>query len=457
MEQTFIEQEYLDAIYKAAKQNDREKFRDLFLKLHTNDQLEAYKLLYPESKAKITQFLLPPEFAEIFDIMETDERLETLEHLPDKYVLDTLEFVSDDNVVDFLRSLDEETATKIIAKMDEEDRHPIERLLLHKEKTAGAIMTTEFIVAHRDDSVDSILEQARQIGREAEMIYYIYVLDDAGKLEGVVSLRDLILAPTQSAVKDIMNTQVVNVHPETNQRMVTYLIREYDLLAIPVIDKNDVMLGIVTVDDILEIMGIESITDLQRMSGILIPDDVTAEELRDETVIEMTKSRLPWIIILLFLGLISANVISRFEGVLSQVVALAAFMPIIMDTAGNVGTQALAVSIRRLTQQDQDGPGIITLLLKEFLTGVLMGIASGIVMFGISYVIYQNHILSLVVGLAIAVTISISCVIGYIIPGLFSRFGIDPAVSSGPFVTTINDTFGLFTYFTMATLVLHLL
>src|SRR5699024_215884 len=208
------------------------------------------------------------------------------------------------------------------------------------------------------------------------------------------------------------------------------------------------LLGIVTVDDVLDIIHDEMTEDFHRFGGISASDEETTEE---ETILQMTRKRLPWIIILIFLGLISANLISAFEETLAQVVALAAFMPIILDTAGNVGTQSLAVSVRRLTVNKDEEENFWKLLGKEFGSGVLIGLVAALTIGILSYFLYGNFILSAIISVSLLITLSLSTVIGATIPSLFDKIGIDPAVASGPFITTINDTYALVIYFGLAT------
>lgn len=443
---------YYEDIYKAAKNDDKNSFRDLFLKLHTNDQIEVLDLLYPENKAKITGFLSPEEFAEIFDMLEIEEQDDAMNYLPADYLTSTLHYVSDDNVTDFLLSLEQDKRQILLERMAIPDRIAIEKLLQHDESTAGSIMTTEMITVSENDSPKAVIEKMRDIGRQAEMIYYIYVLNESGHLTGVLSLRDLILSPENEKVKNIMNPQISSVLVTDDQEDVAKLIQDYDLLAIPVVTMDNILVGIVTVDDIMDVLQDEATEDIHKLAGI--NHDSGDDSASGDSILRMTRTRLPWIIILIFMGLISAQLIGYFEDTISQVVLLAAFMPIIMDTAGNVGTQSLAVSVRRITTGDDSEP-FLTLLWKEFASGMLMGVASGIAISLIAAVLYGNWALTVVVGLSLLFTISISTVVGYVVPVIFTKFNIDPAVASGPFITTINDTVGLVTYFSIATYLLE--
>lgn len=446
-------EEYYDQIYKAIKREEREEFRDLFLKLHERDQVEVFHLLYPEKKVKITEFLMPVEFAELFDDMDFDDQLAAFYYLPSSYLQNVFSFIADDNVVQFISQLDEEKRQQALDIMKPEDLQAIESLLKQKLGTAGALMTTELIRVTTEDTADDVIADMRLIGAQAETIYYIYVVNPSNQLTGVLSLRDLLLSPGDTKVKEIMNTQTIYVSQEMDQEDVARIIQEYDLLAVPVVNDDNILLGIVTVDDVLDVIHDEMTEDFHRFGGISSIDEEEGPE--GETILQMTRKRLPWIIILVFLGLISANLISAFEDTLAQVVALAAFMPIILDSAGNVGTQSLAVSVRRLTLNEENEESFWKMLGKEFGSGVLIGLASAITIGVLSYFLYGSVTLSIIIGSALLMTLSLSTVIGSVVPTLFDKVGIDPAVASGPFITTINDTFALVVYFSLATYFIH--
>lgn len=441
-------EEYHESIYKAIKEGQREEFRDLFLKLHERNQAEVFRLLYPDKKVKITEFLLPDEFAVVFEEMDIDDQLAAFYYLPDTYLQNVFSYIADDNVVHFIGQLDPEKREEALKMMKPEDLKPIENLLKQELGTAGALMTTELIRVSTEQTADEVIADMRLIGAQAETIYYIYVVNMDNQLTGVLSLRDVLLSPGNTKVEKIMNTQTISVSEDMDQKDVARIIQEYDLLAVPVINNENTLLGIVTVDDVLDIIHEEMTEDFHRFAGISASDEESPE---GETVLQMTRKRLPWIIILIFLGLISANLIGAFENTLAQVVALAAFMPIVLDSAGNVGTQSLAVSVRRLSLKEENEDSFWKMLGKEFASGILIGVASAVTIGILSFILYSNVILSFIIGASLLVTLSLSTVIGATIPTLFYKIGIDPAVASGPFITTINDTFALVFYFGLAT------
>src|SRR5699024_9666306 len=361
---------------------------------------------------KITEFLQPEEFAELFEEMDFDNLLAAFHYLPDTYLQNVFSYIADDDVVQFISQLDEEKRNEVLAVMKREDLEEIDSLLQQELETAGAIMTTELIRVSTEETADDVIADMRLIGAQAETIYYIYVVNQNNQLTGVLSLRDVLLSPGDTKVEEIMNTHTISVPQDIDQDEVARIIQEYDLLAVPVIDREDTLLGIVTVDDVIDIIHDEMTEDFHRFGGISGSDEERTEE---ETILQMTKNRLPWIIILIFLGLISANLIGAYEETLAQVVALAAFMPIILDSAGNVGTQSLAVSVRRLTLNEETEDSFWEMLGKEFGSGILIGLASAFTIGVLSYILYSNLVLSIIISSSLLITLSVSTVIGSVV------------------------------------------
>ena len=446
-------QKTYDQIFLAAKKGDRETFRELFLRLHDRDQHEVFHLLYPEKKRKISEFLSPEEFAEIFEWMETEDQEDAVHYLPDEYMAQVFNFMAADDVAHFLTESDETDNQTLLAMMDEEESQRVQELLSYAPKTAGSIMTKEFIAIHYKQTVAEVIEQLRQIGREAETIYYLYVVDEKERLVGVLSLRDLLLSPETETVENIMFNQVVSVRIDEDQEQVARIIQDYNLLAIPVLDHEGKMQGIVTVDDVMDVLEEEVTEDFNEFAAIKRSGDDRKTKV---TPFSTAKSRTPWIVILLFLGMITGGLIGAFEETLESVVLLAAFIPMIMDTAGNVGTQSLAVAVRNLTiDDDRDKDTFFQTVKNELGAGMLMGLVAAVVLIGIIFVFYGNAVLALIISLSMFITVSISTVIGTVIPVIINKFKIDPAVASGPFITTINDSIGLLIYFSIATFFLE--
>ena len=446
-------QKTYEHIFKAAKQNDKQAFRELFLRLHDRDQHEVFHLLYPDKKRKISEFLTPEEFAEIFEWMETEDQEDAVQYLPDEYMAEVFNFMAADDVAHFLSESEDTDNQALLAMMDDEESQRVQELLSYEPETAGSIMTKEFITIHHTQTTSEVVSKLRTIGREAETIYYLYVVDEKDRLVGVLSLRDLLLSPETEIVENIMFNQVVSVNVNEDQEVVARIIQDYDLLALPVLGHDGTIQGIVTVDDVMDILEEEVTEDFNEFSAIKRGDDD-----RKISAFRTAKSRIPWIVILLFLGTITGSLIGVFEETLESVVLLAAFIPMIMDTAGNVGTQSLAVAVRNLTIDDErDRDGFFQTVKNELGAGMIMGLVAGIVIIGLVSVVYGNPVLAGIISISMFITISISTVIGTVIPTIITKFKIDPAVASGPFITTINDSVGLLIYFTIATMLIEFL
>lgn len=446
------ERKNYDEIFQAAKQNDREAFRKLFLQLHDRDQHEIFHLLYPEKKAKISEFLSPEEFAEVFEWMEIEDQEDAVQYLPDAYMAKVFNHMAADDVAHFLTNSEDTDNQALLSMMNKRESDRVQELLSYAPETAGSIMTKEFISINYKSTTSDVIKRLRQIGHHAETIYYLYVVDEKYRLLGVLSLRDLLLSSEEETVESLMYTQVVSVRVDEDQEKVAQVIQDYDLLALPVIAHDGAMLGIVTVDDVMDVIQDEVTEDFNEFAGIRRGGDE-----RKMTPFSAAKSRAPWIIILLFLGLITSSLISYFEDTLESVVILAAFIPMIMGTAGNVGTQSLAVAVRNLTVDDNDKESFIKTVKNELSAGMMIGVMAAVVLLGIVMVIYGNLILGIIIGTSIFLSVSLASVIGTVIPVVINKFKIDPAVASGPFITTLNDTIGLVVYFTIATSLLQYL
>lgn len=442
---------YYEELFKAVKKGEREVFRDSFLTLHERDQQELFHLLYPENKRKIAEFLSPHEFAEIFEWMALEDQEDAVTYLPLNFMVDVFNYLPTDILASFVPLTDQENIEEILRKMDEIEYRRLQEVLSYAYESAGSIMTKEYFYISEDETAQEVINHIRAFGNRAETIYYLYVVSKNHELVGVLSLRDLLLTPENTKVREAMNPKVIHVRVDEDQEEVAKIIQDYDLLAVPVVTHDHRLIGIITVDDIMDIIEIESNEDFQEFAGI---SSASMEDISEATPFIAAKQRSPWIIILLFLSMITGGLISFFETTLSSVVSLAAFIPLIMGAAGNVGTQSLAVSIRSI-DDDDERVSLNKILLNEMKTGGLIGLAAGIVIFLLIAVLYRNFVLAFIVGISIFISITLAAVVGTLIPDIIKKLNFDPAVASGPFITTINDTLGLLIYFMIATTLLQ--
>jgi len=329
--------------------------------------------------------------------------------------------------------------------MDKNAANEIKALLHYEEHTAGSIMTTEYVTVPQNSTVRSGMTILRNEAPGAETIYYVFVVDDDNRLTGVVSLRDLIIADEDTLISSIMSERVVSVLVSEDQEEVARMIKDYNFLAVPVVDFQQHILGIITVDDIIDVLDEEASDDYSKLAAVSNMDTF------DKNSFSAAKKRLPWLLILLVLGMLTANLIDLFTETISKVALLAAFIPLIAGTAGNSGTQALAVAVRGIATRDVEDESKFKLLLREAGTGLITGLFCAVFVVGLIYVWKHEFIIGLLVGAAILVSIFVATISGSFIPLFMHKMGVDPAVASGPFITTLNDLLSTLIYLGLAT------
>lgn len=429
---------------------DIDTFRKYFFSLHPYDQAQFYVELSPSKRQVLYTFLSPAEMAVIFREIELEEeQIDVfLKEMDSTYAADMLSYMYTDDVVDVLNELGTVEREAYLELMDDDVVEEINEFLNYDEYTAGGIMTTEYVSVYAHSTVREAMRVLREEAKEAETIYYIFVVNSEKQLVGVMSLRDLIIADGDMIVSDIMSDRVVSVYANEDQEEAARIMMDYNFLALPVIDENKAMLGIITVDDIIDVIEEEASEDYSKLAGISDSEDISSGPLK------AAKSRLPWLIILLFLGMLTANLMSLFEATLEQVALLSIFIPLISGTSGNSGTQALAVAVRGIATGDVKDQSKLKLLMREMVTGFIMGVACAVVVVAIVYFWKGELVMGLLVGGAILCSIFVATLAGSFIPLLMHRLGIDPAVASGPFITTLNDVTSLMIYLGLATVFL---
>lgn len=427
------------------RENRIQAFRENFLELHIYDQAQFYQALADADRQSVYSYMAPKEMADMFDVIEEDDENVTdyLAEMRPAYAADMLSEMYTDNAVDLLKTLDKKQLAMYLSLMETEKAHDIKELLHYEDDTAGSLMTTEFVSIVANQTVRSAMYVLKSAADVAETIYYIYVVNAANQLVGVISLRDLIIHEDDAMVADIMSERVISVHVGDDQEDVAQTFRDYDLLALPVTDYDDHLLGIVTVDDIIDVIDDEAASDYSGLAGVNV-------EVVSENPLRSASRRLPWLITLLFLGMITATLINRYEALLSEASILAVFISLITGTAGNAGTQSLAVAVRRLAISDENENSFLKLLIGELLTGLATGLVTGVTVFIIVSVWKGNPILGFVIGSAMVAAITVATLAGSFIPMLMDKLGFDPAVASGPFITTLSDLTSVLIYFNIA-------
>ena len=438
-------QKSLQKILIMIKERDT-NLEEFFQNLHPSDFAEIVEDLTDEQKAELFDLLSDEEAALVIQEMEDIDQVDLFQLLTKKRASAILREMASDDAADLLGELPEEEAKELLTLIDE-DAEEIRGLLKYPEDSAGGIMTTELISFPENMTVEEAIRRLRVIAPEAETVYYVYVVDEATRLIGVLSLRELIAATDGTRLSEIMRKNVVNVPADMDQEEVARLVSKYDLLAVPVVDERLRLLGIVTVDDILDVLEEEATEDIYRRVGAGELEDV---DLVDASVPSILRRRLPWLIITLIGGLFVGRVIEEFEVALTVIPVLVFFIPVIMDMGGNVASQSSTVFVRGVATGEIAVSEMWGYFLREIRVGITMGVICGATV-AIAAGLWQvDPTLGLVVGIAMLSTVTLGAVIGTLVPLIFNNFGIAPAYASGPLVTTIKDATGLIIYFSIA-------
>ncbi len=422
---------------------------------HPGDLVDLIEDLEIEEQVKLMHRLSSEDASLILQEMEDFEQAEIIRNLDQDRVKEILTNLASDDAADLLGKLTPEETEEMLQLIDQEEE-PVDfgSLLKYPEESAGGIMTTEFISLPADIPVEDAIERLREIAPEAETIYYVYVVDEEGRLIGVLSMRDLIAASDGTLLKSIMRTNVISVNAALDQEEVARVVSKYDLLAVPVIDDQGRLLGIITVDDVIDVMEQEATEDIYRLAGA---SEIVDMELTEAPVSKVVRLRLPWLMISMVGGFISGSVIGGYESTLEAIVVLAVFIPVIMDMGGNVGTQSSTIFVRGLATGEIDRGEVWPYFFREVKIGVTLGLICGSIISVAAYLWQGNPYLGLVVGFSMLATISVAALIGTLVPLICSMNNIDPAITAGPFVTTIKDVTGLMIYFVVATTFLEYL
>lgn len=438
-------------IIKTLKENKKTEFENILDELQPYDVAKIYEDLPEKHKARFLLFLKFDVLADLMEELDKEEQLGLLNILGIEKSSKVLDLMDNDDLALLLHELSPEKKDSLLSGMKAEESNAVQDIMNYPPETAGRIMTNRFIWIRSYFTVREAVDKFKVFAEFAESINYLYVIDEDRKLVGVVSYRDLLLAEPDEKISTIMYERIISVTVTTDQEVVAQIVERYDFLAIPVVDENNILVGIVTVDDIIDIVIKEANEDIEKLSA-------TGKSIDFETkTLVAAARRLPWLILLLFIGVISGRIISSFEDTLQQVVALAFFMPMIAGMTGNTGTQSLAVVVRGLISYDIDKGVITRLITRELGVGITIGLICSVLIAVIAFIWQGSLILGAVVGSSLFFTLIIGTLAGTIIPLILFRLNIDPAVASGPLITTLNDIFSLLTYFGIATMFLNYL
>ena len=437
----------------------RDTFRRLLRRHAKTNIIKLIDKTHPADMALIFRYFNHSEQDTVFAMMRPSEKtVEFLNELDEAITIRIVENETPSRIAEileeassneqaYLMGLVEETyAASVIDLFKAEEQEELEEMMAYPEDSAGILMYTDVFTLHEETRARGAIA-ALQDQEEAEMVFYLYAIDNEGALTGVISLRDLVTTPSDTMLKDIMTKKVHAVRPETDQEEVARIVSQYNFLAVPVIDSDEKLLGIVTVDDVVDVIREEATEDFLKMVGA--GED---REILLKSSWENARIRLPWLFASWVGGIIAAYIIGVFDNILQNTIALAAFIPVIIGMGGNIGTQSSTIIVRGLATGRVGFENSSKILFKEIRVGLILGILYGILLglFAIFRFLDISPILGLVVGLSICASMLIAATIGSLVPLILDRFDIDPAVATGPFVTTAIDILGVALYFIIA-------
>ncbi|MGI6678322.1 MAG: magnesium transporter [Dehalobacterium sp.] len=438
---------HFDEVYPNIKEylvtQELEKARKLAAEFQPADIAESVSKLPVDEIAPILSLLSPETAGEVINRLDAElagNVLCTMEEEKSGAIID--EMFSDD-VADILGEMTEQEKDKILSLMEQEDASDVRELLAFEEDTAGGIMTTEYVAILQNITAERAIQVIRETAPDAETVYYVYVINDKNQLVGVISLRELIIAHPQVLIEDIMHHKVKSVNVHMDQEEVARLVAKYDFLAIPVVDDDQSLVGIITVDDVIDVIHEEASEDIYRLAGTA---EVDFENVLWKRIWDAVRDRLPWLLITLFGGLLAGGIIRGLEKEIQAVVALSYFIPLLMGMGGNVGTQSSTLAVRGLATGQVDAGKMLQTVGTEALIGVGVGLICGLIVTVVAFFWQKSALLGLVVGIALCANMITASTMGTFVPLILKRFGIDPAVASAPFISTSIDIIGLLIY-----------
>jgi magnesium transporter len=444
----------LDALKSSLEESDAFKVKAALEELYPAQILEHWSEFAPEHRLPILTLLSPADAAEVFSHLEEAEQAELLEALPPWRVKELLEELSLDDLADTINAVEEENpaqAEALLRQLDPATRAEVEELTEYDEDEAGGIMTSEYIAVRDAMRVEEVFRFLRREAPDAEQIYVIYVVDAEEHLQGVLTLRDLIVADPKTRVAEIMNPDVIFVRDDTDQEEVARLMADYNFTVLPVVDEDKKLVGIVTIDDVVDVIEEEATEDIYRLGAVESPELVYSKS----SVWELWSARVRWLIILIVTGSITSSILQGFESVLEAVTALAFYVPVLVGTGGNTGNQSSTLIVRALATRDVSLGDWLRVARKEVGVGTLLGLTLAVLLTVKVFIDGQVSLLW-VVGISLGLVVLLANVVGAMLPLLLRRLKLDPALISNPLIATVTDVTGLVVYLSVARWLLNL-
>ncbi|UMZ74953.1 magnesium transporter [Natranaerofaba carboxydovora] len=447
--QDYIENKQMDDLKKLVNESDLQ------------DLLSLIKDLPKEQRVMVFRLLNKDLAIEIFELLDISFQQDLLSSFKEQRAQEIFGELDPDDKARLMDELPAKVAKRLIQNLPKEEREDVSELLGYDRETAGRIMTPEYISIKKEMTASEALKRIKERGGEKETVYILYVTDNKRKLEGVVSLRELVMAEDEQKVEGIMSTDITHVVTDTHQERAARVLKEHDLLAVPVVDHEDRLVGIITIDDAMDILEEETTEEIFDKAGLSIFADTETSrsyKLIEGSIFERWKVRLPFLVITLIGGMLAGLVIEGFEESLEAIAALAVFIPVVMDTGGNVGTQSSTIFTRALVLGHINMKRFYKHWFKEIATGFTMGVILGTAAGIIAHLWQGINGLGLAIGVSMTLTMTIATSLGFLIPFILVKLNFDAAAGADPFITTIKDITGLFIYFTSVSIFLgHLL
>ena len=426
--------------------------KSLLIPVQPVDIAEAIEGLPESSQLIAFRLLSKAEAIEVYEYLNTDVQQALIQEFKRQEVLDVVDKMSPDDRARMFDELPAKVVRRLLSQLSPKERQATAILLGYGEDTAGRIMTPEYISLKENLTVSQTLERIRNLANASEVVYYLYVTDNSRRLTGIVSLRDLVIAATDTTLAEIMTRDVVFVHTDTDQEEVARTIQRYDIVALPVVDSEERLVGVVTVDDVIDIIEQEATEDIYALGGV----QSDGENYFQTNLLTVARRRVVWLFVLLLTNTVTGAIIRSQEGLLQQVVILAAFIPLLTGTGGNVGAQSSTVVIRGLNTEEIKNMGGGKVVFREATAGILLGLILGTMATLWAYLLQGSLAVALSVGISLIAIALLASVAGSALPFLFRSLGLDPALMSAPFITTAVDVLGVLIYFYIARTVLGL-
>ena len=437
----------LDTIRKLYRRNSKVTLYKVINKMHPSQMANIYRYLNQSERENIFKYILRMDGIGEF-IKELDETLtkDIFESLSRDEITTILKHMTTEDIAELVDELDDNISDKIQNLLDQEELVEIKEVLKYDDESAGRIMSHEFMAFDSDLTVQETIDRFQEYGEEIEMPFYLYITDKTQRMIGVLSLRQLLLHSSSAKLKSFMEKEFIYVSPDDDQEKVANIVSEYNYLALPVLNEDNKLVGIITVDDMMDVIREEATEDMLKMAGA--GDD---EDILLKSVFENARTRFPWLMASWIGGLIAFYTIHSFQNILDSTIILAGFIPIIIGMGGNIGTQTSTILVRGLATGHVNTNEFYKVIFKEVKVGFILGLLYGTLLGSLTSILYQNNILlGLTVGISIALSMLIACSIASIIPILLYKIDMDPAIAAGPFVTTAIDVVGVMVYFVIA-------